>query len=147
MKKLTLATLTLAAISTTSSAASMLDINRFSQMMSGIQGNFYAGGVVGLTDYDSDIEDTAAVKGARAGFEFSPYLSAELGYVDMGTVDINDEVTLSTSTLYVGLKPTLPIGFFDLYARAGAHSWDGEVEHRLGGKISNSGTDFMYGAR
>ncbi|KYN90701.1 hypothetical protein ATY35_20795 [Vibrio cidicii] len=148
MKNLTLATLALTIISANSFAASMpFDINTFTQMFSG-QSNFYATGVTGLTDYD-ETDDIAFVAGGRVGIEFNPYLAAELGYVKMGEVDMDDtgDATLETSTILIGLKPTLPVGnFIDVYGRLGLHTWDADATHRLGGTVNNGGTDFMYGA-
>lgn len=146
MKKVTLAVALTFAAST--NAASLPNFNLFSQMMGqqGLGGNFYITGTTGFTDYKEDaITDTAAIAGVRAGYEFNPYLGLELGYIDMGSVDVSDDAELSNVTKYIALKPTLPIGFFDLYARAGVHSYDAEVKHSLGGVVENSGTKGMYG--
>lgn len=146
MKKVTLAVALSFAAST--QAASLPNFNMFSQMMGqqGMAGNFYITGTTGFTDYKDDvITDTAAIAGVRAGYEFNPFLGIELGYIDMGSVDVGDEAELSNTTKYIALKPNLPIGFFDVFVRAGVHSYDAEVKHRLGGSIENSGTKGMYG--
>lgn len=145
MKKATLAlALTFSAATT---AASLPNFNMFSQMLGqGLGGNFFITGTTGFTDYkDEVITDTAAIAGVRAGYEFNPYLGVELGYIDMGSVDVGDEVELSNTSTYIAVKPMLPIGFFDLYLRAGVHSYDAEAKHRLGGVVENSGTKGMYG--
>lgn len=147
MKKATLSVAALAFAASTQ-AASLPNFNMFSQMMSqnGMAGNFYVTGTTGFTDYKDDaITDTAAIAGVRAGYEFNPYLGLELGYIDMGSVEVSDEAELSNTSTYIAVKPNLPIGFFDVFLRAGVHSYDASVTHSFGGKIDNSGTKGMYG--
>ena len=136
------------AVSASTQAASLPNFGAFNQMMGqgGLGGTFFITGTTGFTDYKEDeITDTAAIAGVRAGYQFNPYLGVELGYIDMGSVDVDADVELSNTTKYIAVKPILPIGFFDLYARAGVHSYDAEVTHRLGGSIDKSGTEGMYG--
>ncbi|HCE2179566.1 MAG: outer membrane beta-barrel protein [Vibrio gallaecicus] len=136
------------AFAASTQAASLPNFGTFTQMMGqgGFGGNFFVTGTTGFTDYKEDaITDTAAIAGVRAGYEFNPYLGVELGYIDMGSVEVDSDIEISNATKYIAVKPMLPIGFFDLYARAGVHSYDAEVKHRLGGVIEKSGTEGMYG--
>lgn len=148
MKPLLVVLLASATLSTAAQAAfnPPFSLNGFSQAVGGLStGQFYGTASLGIATYDPDTDEASFAGGIRAGVEFSPFFAAELGYSDLGSIDV-DDASLSTSTIVLAVKPTLPVGLLDVYARFGGHFWDAEVKHELGGVIDNSGSDFLYGA-
>lgn len=124
------------------------------------ESGFYAGAGVGTFDvqiddvddvtteierYDSD--DTAWK--AFGGWRMNPYLAFELAYVNLGSPsdDIAPDTRLTTET--DGFAPyvvgTLPIGWFEVFAKAGYYWYD--TEARLStplGSVSDSESDSTF---
>lgn len=124
------------------------------------ESGFYAGAGVGTFDvqiddvddvtteierYDSD--DTAWK--AFAGWRMNPYLAFELAYVNLGSPsdEIAPDTRLTTET--DGFAPyvvgTLPIGWFEVFAKAGYYWYD--TEARLStplGSVRDSESDSTF---
>lgn len=128
------------------------------------ESGFYAGAGVGNFDvqiddvddvtseferYDSD--DTAWK--AFGGWRLNPYLAFELAYVNLGSPsdDIAPDTRLTTET--DGIAPyvvgTLPIGWFEVFAKAGYYWYDTEarLSTPLGAlRDSESDSTFVWSA-
>lgn len=106
------------------------------------ESGFYAGGGVGkfdveIDDFDDvdetidryDSDDTAWK--AFIGKRFNPYVAVELAYVNLGSPD--DEilpdttVTVETDGFAPYVVGTLPVGWFEVFAKAGYYWYDTEV--------------------
>jgi opacity protein-like surface antigen len=124
------------------------------------ESGFYVGGGVGTFDveiddfddvdatidrYDSD--DTAWK--AFIGKRFNPYLGLELAYVNLGSPDDeiapDTEVTIETDGFAPYVVGTFPIGWFEVFAKAGYYWYETEV--RLSsplGSASDSDSDSTF---
>jgi OOP family OmpA-OmpF porin len=108
-------------------------------------------GYTKIKDSDSALSFDATDTGYKlfAGYMFSNYLGIEGGYVDFGTPDddllgVRGQIDASGYNLYaVGAIPLSQS--FDLFAKAGAISWDADT--RLDGVNfgSDDGTDLALG--
>lgn len=86
-----------------------------------------------------------------AGFRFLPFLAAEGAYVDLGEVDASaaaGEVQAEARSLLASLVAYVPLGRFEVFAKAGAAAW--EVESRVqadgwAASRSRDGTNATYG--
>lgn len=145
-------------------AAAALAARAEAQIIGDNESGFYAGGGVGVFDveiddfddvdetidrYDSD--DTAWK--AFAGWRANPWLALELAYVNLGSPDdeILPDVSLTVET--DGFAPyvvgSLPIGWFEAFAKAGYYFY--EVEARLSSPLGTvredeSGDTFTWSA-
>jgi opacity protein-like surface antigen len=118
------------------------------------ESGFYAGGGVGTFDveiddfddvdetidrYDSD--DTAWK--AFVGKRFNPYVALELAYVNLGSPDDEilpgTELTIETDGFAPYVVGTLPIGWFEVFAKAGYYWY--ETEARLSTPLGSTSED------
>lgn len=146
---------------------------------------FYAG--VGIGQFNTEIDDVSFVDDGESGsvslgfddddtgfkifggYQFLPWLGAELGYVDGGTAsesysdpDLGDlKLEVDVSAITVAAVGTLPIGdMFELYGKLGMAFWEGDLGitvtgvlcdelQAIGESCSDSedddGEDFYYG--
>lgn len=95
---------------------------------------------------DFDIDDDA--RRLFAGLRFTPFLAAQLDYTDFGewtagppVLDLRGEASGWTPSI-VG---TLPLGPFELFAKAGVIFYDVDVDSAFGPLIEESGNDPVYG--
>ncbi|MGY2575964.1 outer membrane beta-barrel protein [Vibrio sp. C8] len=98
----------------------------------------YGGASVGQSDLNGKTSTSMTV---HAGTGILPFIGVEAGYTDHGDFDIAANQELSASSVYFALKPSIDFGPLHVYARAGAHSWDKEIN---GSKVDD-GIDLMYG--
>lgn len=128
------------------------------------ESGFYAGGGVGTFDVEiddfDDVDDTidrydsddTAWK-AFAGWRMNPYLAFELAYVNLGSPD--DEIlpdtrlTVETDGFAPYVVGTIPIGWFELFAKAGYYWYD--IEARVSSPFGvardkDSGSTFTWSA-
>jgi len=127
---------------------------------------FYAGAGVGkfglkldaddldLDDFDFD-DDASSFK-VFAGWRFNKFLSAELDYLDLGTPEETFTDGISTADLGIGVNgfapyaiATLPVGFFEVFAKLGYLFYDVEISvHETGSppfSASESDEGMIYG--
>lgn len=124
------------------------------QIIGDNESGFYAGGGVGqfdveIDDFDDleetidryDSDDTAWK--AFAGWRANPWLALELAYVNLGSPD--DEIlpdvflTVETDGFAPYVVGTLPIGWFEAFAKAGYYWY--EVEARLSSPLGTARED------
>jgi len=119
-----------------------------------------AAGITGT----SSVDETDTAWKIFAGYQYNKYLGVELGYVDLGEVDIDAVITAPTAaTLKINAETqaaalsviaSLPIGDkFNVFGRVGAFYWDVEAEAAavVGGVVSKAsadddGIDLLFGA-
>jgi OOP family OmpA-OmpF porin len=119
----------------------------------------------GFLDFDDD--DTGFK--IFGGYQFLPWLGAELGYVDGGTASQSYSDTVlggarieaDVSAMTVAAVGTLPIGdMFELYGKLGMAFWNGDLQASVTGNLcdeleavgercsestDDDGEDFYYG--
>ncbi len=118
-----------------------------------------AAGITGT----SSVDETDTAWKIFAGYQHNKYLGVELGYVDLGEIDIDATTTAPTaSTVNVNAEAdgftlsaigTIPIGDkFGLFGRVGAFYWDVEAKAAavVSGAVATAsadddGTDIFYG--
>lgn len=136
---------------------------------------FYAGAGIGIFNTEiseSDIglkfdEDDTGFK-VFGGYQFLPWLGAELAYIDGGesSVSTSDpafgsaKLEVDVSAITAAAVGTLPIGeMFELYGKLGIAMWDGKLTASASGliceelelgetcaeSVSDDGTDFFWG--
>jgi len=111
----------------------------------------YLGGSVGLSSIQDDgINYDADATGFKliAGWRFLDWLSVEGNYVDFGTGDdrvLGERIEASVDGVSLSAVGFLPIGPVDLFARAGAINWNGDIKSSTLGRGSDDGTDLTYG--
>lgn len=114
--------------------------------------------------YSCSIDDTDTSYNIFAGYKFMPYLSGELGYINLGTYNISASGTVTGTPVSVsgdfkakgftlsavGTYPIQPN--FLLLGRVGIFNWDLDVNLSASsgvftgtGSMSESGTDPLYG--
>jgi opacity protein-like surface antigen len=115
------------------------------------ESGFYAGAGVGTFDVEIDDVDDVTTEIERydsddtawkafGGWRMNPYLAFELAYVNLGSPDdeIAPDTTLTVET--DGFAPyvvgTLPIGWFEVFAKAGYYWY--EVEARLASPLGSA---------
>lgn len=88
--------------------------------------------------------------GLQVGYQFLPYMAAELGYSDYGSVSDKKagiKATMSTTAINTGIRFILPLGVWvALYAKTGIAWWDYEYKPAAVRATSKTGKDFYYGA-
>jgi opacity protein-like surface antigen len=97
-------------------------------------------------EIDLDSDDTAMK--LFGGWRLSRFFAVQLDYVDFGqSSDTSNLLDLSSDT--TGLAPnivgTLPIGFFELFAKAGMIWYDVDLDVDNDPTLSDSGEDPIYG--
>lgn len=120
---------------------------------------FYAGAGVGeynvtiddiddvgpiVDDFDSD--DTSFK--VFAGYRLNPYFAVELDYIDLGKPEAivsGFPIQAKTDGFAPYVVGTLPLGIFELFAKAGYLFYDVDVDID-DAQVSDSGEDFVYGA-
>jgi hypothetical protein len=97
-------------------------------------------------------------KKAFAGYMFFPWLGVEVGYQDFGTPDESFhsrdvKLEVDSATGWTGeVLAQLPVGPFDLFAKAGVVSYDAKlVAHSIStgaklGRASDNGEEFAVGS-
>jgi len=128
---------------------------------SAAESGLYLGALAGKAsfeykDFEDDFEDN--FKGDDTGYKlflgyrFGSFVAAEVGYVDLGSAEdtvLGVDVGLETTAWDASVLGILPIGPFDLFAKAGVISWDAEFDAAFDGvsfgSLSDSGTDMAYG--
>ena len=126
---------------------------------------FYIGGSIGQSKIDvkggdqdlGDIEFNEGDTGYKlfVGYRLLTFLAVEGSYLDFGTPDTTFDTDFGDLYTEIGLNGwdvsvvgNLPLGFFDLFARAGYFWWDADIRAALGGDSdddSDSGSDLTYG--
>jgi OOP family OmpA-OmpF porin len=127
------------------------------------EGGFYTGAGVGEYNVKiDDVEDIGPLVGdfdesdtsykIFAGYRFNPYFSAELDYIDLGKPE-STVAGFPIQTKTDGWAPyavgTLPLGIFEVYAKAGWLFYDVDVDidnDNDNFNASDSGDNFVYGA-
>jgi len=95
-------------------------------------------------DFDSD--DTPMK--AFGGWRFNRFLSVQLDYIDFGDSSANANllnIRSNTSGFAPTVIGTLPIGFFELFAKAGMMWYDVDFDIENDPSYSDSGEDPIYG--
>lgn len=118
----------------------------------------YFGGLVGETKITDDIgvNEKEITWGAFAGFQFIPYLGAEVGYIKPQKIVYKDDevqgadyLSLNASVWTLSGVATVPLGdTFSIHARAGVARVKGTatvVAGGIRGSTSDSTTDGIYG--
>ena len=118
---------------------------------------FYLG--VGLGDFSSSVDsledfdeldldsDDTAMK-AFGGWRLNRFLAFQLDYIDFGDSSTNANalnIRSNTSGLAPTVIGTLPIGFFELFAKAGMMWYDVDFDIENDPSLSDSGEDPIYG--
>ena len=129
-------------------------------------GGFYLGGGVGASQARNFCDDAGAFVGScddkdtawkiSGGYRFNRYVSAEIGYVNLGKISFDGRVgatpfsgsarTDGVEFLAVGYLP-LAQGF-SLFGKLGAFLWDSRGDVAVGsfaGGGKDNGTDVTYG--
>ena len=79
------------------------------------------------------------------GGQFSPYFSAEAGYIDFGEYGGN-LAKLEADGFTLAAKGSMPIGeLFSVYLTGGILMWDATVDVPLVGSVSSDGDEIFYG--
>lgn len=119
---------------------------------------FYVGAGVGEYNVKvNDIDDVGPVVGdfdsddtsfkVFGGYRLNPYIAFELDYIDLGQPEAN-VAGFPIQTKTDGFAPyvvgTLPLGIFELFAKAGYLFYDVDVDVD-DVQISDSGEDLVYG--
>jgi OOP family OmpA-OmpF porin len=102
-------------------------------------GNFYVGASLldaGI-DVDSFDEDDSGYK-IWGGYNFLKFFGVEAAYNDFGEPD-SGGISVEPTAWSASAKGTLPLGFINLFAKAGFYSWD------VDGTFDDDGTDVGYG--
>ncbi|GAL37568.1 outer membrane protein A precursor [Vibrio maritimus] len=134
-KKTTLATLFIASAGLSMTAFAEQDNTTEQKAMSEHQTPWYVGGKLGgtnVTDMDSAVTDVTSIDKSGTtwsiygGYKVLPWLSLELGYTDLGKVELKDVSGEYKATgVDAGVKATYVINDkFDVFARAGAYFYD-----------------------
>jgi hypothetical protein len=95
-------------------------------------------------NYDADATGYKII----AGWRFLDWLAVEGNYVDFGSGDDRVEgERFETEGDGISLSAVgfLPVGPVDLFARVGAVDWSAELSVPDVGRVSDDGTDFVYG--
>lgn len=93
-------------------------------------------------------EDKSTTFGLHAGTGFLPFIGLEAGYFDHGSIDINGrnrQVTADGSSFYFSAKPSVDIGPFHLYAKAGINSYLVSYTGTNEPVSDDKGAGIMYG--
>lgn len=102
----------------------------------------------GISNYKG-VDAASVTEGFLIGFSPVRMLDIQLGYMDLGEVNLTHDLfgapTTQVNTAYLAVKPTLRSGIIDLYARAGYSHWKLDASYN-GETESDSGNDRMYGA-
>jgi len=105
-----------------------------------------ANGPQGFDDIDLDSDDTPTK--LFAGYRMNRFFSVQLDYIDFGessgTANLLD-IRQDTSGLAPNVIGTLPIGFFELFAKVGMMWYDVDLDIENDPTISDSGEDPIYG--
>src|SRR5688572_2367856 len=105
-----------------------------------------ANGPQGFDDIELDSDDTPTK--LFAGYRMNRFFSVQLDYIDFGessgTANLLD-IRQDTSGLAPNVIGTLPIGFFELFAKVGMMWYDVDLDIENDPTISDSGEDPIYG--
>ena len=102
----------------------------------------------------TSLDETATALRIAAGYQMTPWLAVDVGYVDFGNYDGELSVegvgafpfTASASGMEMGLVGTIPLGEkFAVTARLEQFWWDSEVK-ALGETSDDSGNSLAFGA-
>lgn len=117
----------------------------------------YAG--VGLGDFSTEIdtfddinldfEEDSDAKKIFAGWRLNRFMALQLDYIDFGDSRAGTtlaEVEADSTGIAPSFVGTFPIGFFELFAKAGIVFYDVEVDLNGESLIDESGEDVVYGA-
>lgn len=100
------------------------------------QVDFYAGANIGVTDYDFTDENAVALSGVF-GVYMTPYLSAEVGILDLGEldeyIDPDDNIytrdSVSVRGVNLALRGVFPVDdTLELYGKIGMFLWRAEAK-------------------
>jgi OmpA-OmpF porin, OOP family len=94
---------------------------------------FYIGADVGQSKLSIDtagfsLSKTATAFGAHAGYEFNPYIAAEIGYRNLGSVDLSNTAKLEGNALNLSAIAAYP---FNDSVKAFARLGFGKVNHKF----------------
>jgi OOP family OmpA-OmpF porin len=107
----------------------------------------YVGGSYGLAKAKGadEFDDDNDVLKLYIGGQFSPYFSAEAGYIDFGEYGGNI-AKLEADGFTLAAKGSMPIGdLFSVYVTGGLLMWDASVDVPLVGSVSSDGDEIFYG--
>ena len=97
---------------------------------------FYLGASVGRAGFediveDFDFDDDDVGWKAFAGFRFTNWLGAEASYIDFGEPSdtiLGEDVVGEADALDIFAVGFVPVGPFDLFAKAGLATWDADFD-------------------
>lgn len=86
----------------------------------------------------SSCDDSSTTSALNVGYQFSPYVSAKIGYLDMGSVagrvDVDDgydefaiKADLGMDGITAALSAHVPVGSFVFQATAGVYDWTAKI--------------------
>jgi OOP family OmpA-OmpF porin len=100
-------------------------------------------------DIDTESFDDPGGIEIIGGYNINPNFSVEVSYVDFGEASDNEppEWLISSNTIALGAVGKVPLTpEFELFARLGYHSWDGELSESGYGKLDeDDGSGMLYG--
>ena len=137
----------------------LISLLLFLSLPASAESGFYFGAGLGSAtlkdDFDGlQIDTDATAFQLAAGWRFSEFFSAELGYQDFGdfqqTVDVNGTPSVASLTadgFTLGIGGALPLSDrFSLTGRLGSFFWDGDAEINNVSQASPEDTNLFYGA-
>ncbi len=97
----------------------------------------YGGAMIGQSEMGSETSTAASV---YIGTGILPIIGVEGGYTDHGSFSFDHlSQDVDAHSTFLALRPSVDIGPFHIYARAGLHAW------KMTGGIHDDGVDAMYG--
>ena len=100
----------------------------------------------GFEDIDLDSDDTPMK--VFGGWRMNRFFAVQLDYIDFGQSSGNanlNNIRSDTSGLAPNVIGTLPIGFFELFAKVGIMWYDVDLDIENDPTLSDSGEDPIYG--
>lgn len=113
---------------------------------------FYLGAGLTQTDYKISLDgfdgeesfDDNAFK-VIAGFRPLDWLAIEANYIDLGSIDLDDETSIDSTALTASVLFLKEFQVFDIFARAGVAKWDTDFVVDELGSASDDGFEPTYG--
>ncbi len=113
---------------------------------------FYAGGSIGLSQWDDEPKSEGTAYEIFGGFQFSEFLAAEIALNDPGSFDYSPERGLTLSTDISGANYSLVLTYpmadaYGLYAKIGLLDYEVErtINDRTLAKIRNQDLNYAIG--
>ncbi|PCI50033.1 MAG: hypothetical protein COB51_03575 [Moraxellaceae bacterium] len=106
-------------------------------------GNLYLGGSIGQANYN-EMDDSDIGFNLFSGIELNEFISAELGWVNFGEAEEDDD-TVEASAFYLAILGSVELqSDFSLFGKLGFSSWDADFDNNID-SYSESGSDVLFG--